>query len=107
MPITTFLSAPGTLPRRTQRKQARRLSNRAAYIATWWAAQLQPRADYFSPLTLQLVLGQPMRRMAAALRLLGWRRVIRRNYGRQIPLWLPPKSRLLVRPRGRPRIYVQ
>ena len=90
---------------RTQRKQTRRLSNRAAFIATWWAAQPYPRAEYFSPLTLQMLLGQPMRRMAAALRLLGWRRIIRRNYDKQIPLWLwlPPLSQLKARPRGRPR----
>jgi hypothetical protein len=46
-----------------------------------------------------------MRRMAAALRLLGWRRIIRRHYGQQIPLWLPPGSHLKPRPRGRPRLY--
>jgi hypothetical protein len=92
--------------RRTQRRQDRRLANRAAFVATWWAAQPNPKPDYYSPLTLQLCLGQPLRRMAASLRLLGWRRIVRRHYGRQIWLWIPPQSALKPRPRGRPRIYL-
>ena len=101
----SLLKARAKPPRRTQRRQDRRLAARAAFIATWWAAQPHPRADYFSPLTLQISIGQPMRRMAAALRLLGWCRIVRRHYGQQIWIWLPPASTLKPRPRGRPRLY--
>ena len=64
-----------------------------------------PRPDSMSPLDLQQSLNQPLRRMAAALRWLGWRKIIRRVYGKQVPLWLPPSTAFKPRPQGRPRIY--
>jgi hypothetical protein len=46
-----------------------------------------------------------MRRIAAALRWLGWQKIIRRVHGKQVPLWLPPSSAITPRKPGRPRLY--
>jgi hypothetical protein len=64
-----------------------------------------PRPTFFTPMSLALSLGSPMRRMAAALRWLGWCRVVRRVRGSPVTLWLPPSTTIQPRPRGRPRIY--
>ena len=90
---------------RTQARAARRLAARTAHVVSWWTAMPEPRPGFMASLTLQRALDQPMRRMAAALRWLGWRKIIRRVHGKQVPLWLPPASTINPRPRGRPRIY--
>jgi hypothetical protein len=73
----------------------------------WWDAVTVPRPDFYTPLALSAALGQPMRRVAAALRWLGWQKIIRRVYGKQVPLWLPPSSAIMPRKPGRPRLYAQ
>lgn len=89
---------------RSAARAARRLASRTAATALWWERQALPRPDFLTPMTLALSLGCPVRRMAAALRWLGWRRIIRRVRGKQMALWLPPSTTLKPRPRGRPRI---
>ena len=101
-PAEDFMSSP-VQSRRPQLRAARRLAARQSQISLWWASMPTPRPDYFSPLALSLALDQNLRRMAAALRALGWQRVIRRVHGRQIALWLPPGSPITPRSRGRPR----
>ena len=88
-----------------QSRAARRLASRTAYVVNWWTAMPQPRPEFMTPLTLQVSLGQPIRRMAAALRWLGWRKIVRRMHGSPVPLWLPPTSHIKPRARGRPRLY--
>ena len=90
---------------RTAARAARRLASRTAATALWWERQASPRPDFLTPMKLALSLGYPIRRMAAALRWLGWRRIIRRVRGKQMALWLPPSTTLKTRPRGRPRLY--
>ena len=90
---------------RTAARAARRLASRTAATALWWERQASPRPEFLTPMTLALSLGYPIRRMAAALRWLGWRRIIRRVRGKQVALWLPPSTTLKPRPRGRPRLY--
>ena len=90
---------------RTAARVARRLASRTAATALWWERLSAPRPNFLTSMTLALSLGHPIRRMAAALRWLGWRQIIRRVHGRQVPLWLPPSTTLKPRPRGRPRIY--
>ena len=86
-------------------RAARRLASRTAAITVWWNRQPEPRPNFLTPMTLTLSLGYPIRRMAAALRWLGWQKVIRRVHGTQTALWLPPTTTLTPRPRGRPRVY--
>lgn len=86
-------------------RAARRLASRSAAITVWWNRQPAPRPDFLTPMTLTLSLGYPIRRMAAALRWLGWRQIIRRVRGKQVVLWLPPSTTIKPRPRGRPRIH--
>jgi hypothetical protein len=90
---------------RNESRAARRLASRTAEIVVWWNATPAPRPEFFTSMSLALSLGAPMRRMAAALRWLGWRRIVRRIRGTQVPLWLPPSTTLKTRPRGRPRVY--
>ena len=90
---------------RTAARAARRLAARTAATALWWERLASPRPDFLTPMTLALSLGCPIRRKAAALRWLGWRRIIRRVRGKQMALWLPPSTTLKPRPRGRPRLY--
>ena len=90
---------------RTVSRAARRLASRTAAITVWWNRQPAPRPNFLTPMTLALSLGYPVRRMAAALRWLGWRQIIRRVRGKQVTLWLPPSTTLKPRPQGRPRIY--
>ena len=92
---------------RTQARAARRLASRTAAVTVWWNAMSDPKPDFFTPWSLALSLGHPMRRMAAALRWLGWQRVKRRVHGDQVHLWLPPTTAIKPRPIGRPRIYDQ
>lgn len=94
-----------TLSLRTERRSQRRLNRRIAQVVAWWAAMQCPRPEFMAPLTLQRSLNQPLRRMAVALRWLGWRKIIRRVHGKQVALWLPPSTALQPRPQGRPRIY--
>lgn len=84
---------------------ARRLASRTSTLSMWWDSQRYPRPAYFTPKALERATGQPMRRTAAALRWLGWRRIVRRVWGTQRTLWIPPASPLKPRPRGRPRLY--
>lgn len=91
--------------RRAQARAARRLASRTAFVVNWWSSMPEPRPDFLTPLSMQASLGQPMRRMAAALRWLGWRKIIRRVHGQQVPLWLPPSTSIKPRARGRPRLY--
>lgn len=102
--LTAKLSA-ASRQARNQARAARRLASRSAAVTVWWDALPNPRPEFFTPMSLALSLGQPMRRMAAALRWLRWRRVIRRVNGDQVPLWLPPTTTLTPRPVGRPRVY--
>lgn len=90
---------------RNQARAARKLASRTSTVTMWWRGLTVPRPDFFTPMSLALSLGQPMRRMAAALRWLGWRRVVRRVHGVQVLLWLPPTSTIKPRPVGRPRVY--
>lgn len=93
------------LAARAQARAARRLASRAALISTWWDGLPAPRPTYLTPLALSAALGQSTQSLAAALRWLGWRRIIRRVHGAQVPLWVPPGSTLTPRPPGRPRLY--
>ena len=90
---------------RTVSRAARRLASRTAAITVWWNRQAPPLPDFLTPMTLALSLGYPIRRMAAALRWLGWRQIIRRVRGKQVALWLPPSTTIKPRPQGRPHIY--
>ena len=90
---------------RTAARAARRLASRTAAITIWWERLGPDHPDLLTPNTLALSLGCPIRRIAAALRWLGWRRITRRVRGKQMALWLPPSTTLKPRPRGRPRIY--
>ena len=106
------INNPATMKRRTSAKQernesraARRLASRTAEVVVWWNTMPGPRPTFITPMSLALSLGAPMRRMAAALRWLGWFRVVRRVRGSPVTLWLPPSTTLQPRPRGRPRIY--
>jgi hypothetical protein len=90
---------------RTKARAARRLASRAAAVSIWWTRLATPRPEFMTPMTLAVSLGYPIRRMAAALRWLGWRKIIRRVHGQQVPLWLPPTSTIRPRPKGRPRLY--
>lgn len=90
---------------RTVARIARRLASRTATVSIWWDRLPTPRPNYLTPATLALSLGYPIRRMGGALRWLGWRKIVRRMWGLQVPLWLPPTTTLKPRPRGRPRIY--
>ena len=91
--------------RRAKIRAARRLASRTAYVVNWWTTLQQPRPEYMTPLALQVSLRQPMRRMAASLRWLGWQKIVRRMHGTPAPLWLPPTSNIKPRARGRPRLY--
>jgi hypothetical protein len=73
-------------------RAARRLATRAAQVATWWASITEPKPQYLTPASLMYHLGKPLRRMAAALRWLGWCCIRRRIRGHQKIIWLPPKS---------------
>lgn len=89
---------------RSQSRAARRLAARVTTITLWWNSQLfQP--EYMTPKCLAIVLRQPMRRMAAALRWLGWHQITRRIGGKPLLLWIPPSSTLTVRSACRPRVY--
>jgi hypothetical protein len=90
---------------RTEARATRRLASRTAAVSIWWTRLATPRPEFMTPKTLAVSLGYPIRRMAAALRWLGWRKIIRRIHGQQVPLWLPPTSTIKPRPKGRPRIY--
>lgn len=90
---------------RIQTRASRRLASRTASVAIWWNALPRPHPEFFTPMALSLSLGKPMRRMAAALRWLGWRRIVRRVRGAQVPLWLPPTTSIKPRSIGRPRLY--
>lgn len=90
---------------RTTARIARRLASRTATVSIWWDRLPNPKPNYLTPASLARSLGFPIRRMAAALRWLGWRKIVRRIWGRQVPLWVPPSSTLKPRPRGRPSIY--
>jgi hypothetical protein len=90
---------------RANAREARRLAARAAHVTTWWASITAPKPQYLTPMSLELSLGKPLRRMAATLRLLGWRCLVRSVRGHQKTVWLPPSSALQPRPRGRPRVY--
>lgn len=94
------------ITRRTQARRARRLAWRSARVGAWWSSLPEPRPEYMTPCMLQVSLGQPLRRMAAALRWLGWQKIIRRVYGNQVPLWLPPTTSIRPRPPGRPPWYI-
>lgn len=90
---------------RANARVARRLAARAAHVTSWWASITAPKPQYMTPMSLELSLGKPIRRMAAALRLLGWRCMVRSVRGHQKTVWLAPSSTLQPRPRGRPRVY--
>ncbi len=90
---------------RTETRATRRLAARTAATVIWWKLQAEPTPNFFTPASLAVSLGYSIRRMAAALRWLGWRKIIRRVHGQQVPLWLPPTSTVKPRPKGRPRIY--
>ena len=90
---------------RTNARAARRLASRAAHVTTWWASVTAPKPQYLTSISLALSLGKPPRRMAAALRLLGWRCIVRSIRGHRKVIWLPPATALQARPRGRPRIH--
>jgi len=90
---------------RANARSSRRLAARAAHVTTWWASITAPKPQYLTAMSLELSLGKPIRRMAAALRLLGWRCMVRNMRGHQKTVWLPPSSTLQPRPRGRPRVY--
>ena len=102
-PVSPALRAFKT--RRAKIRAARRLASRTAYVVNWWTTLQQPRPEYMTPLALQVSLRQPMRRMAASLRWLGWQKIVRRMHGTPAPLWLPPTSKIKPRARGRPRLY--
>ena len=91
---------------RTEARAARRLAQRTAHVAAWFDA-LPQKPSFVTPKTLESCLGQPMQCMAPALRWLGWHKIIRRVWGKQVWLWIPPDSTLVPRPRGRPRIYLR
>lgn len=107
MPPATPLSVMRArhLQNRANARVARRLAARAAHVTTWWASITTPKPQYLTPMSLELSLGKPLRRMAAALRLLGWRCMVRSIRGHQRTVWLPSSSTLQPRPRGRPRVY--
>ena len=90
---------------RTTARAARRLASRTATVSIWWDRLPNPKPNYLTPATLALSLGCSIRRMATALRWLGWRRIIRRVRGKQMALWVPPSTTLEPRPRGRPLMY--
>ncbi len=90
---------------RAAARAARRLASRTTLAALWWNAVPDPKPQFYTPLALRLALGQSMRRMAAALRWLGWRQIRRRVHGKQLFLWLPPSSEVQPRQPGRPRLY--
>lgn len=93
------------LQSRAQALAARRLASRTAQVELWWNTVPQPRPTFYAPLALSAALGQPLRRMAAALRWLGWTQIKRRMRGKQVALWLPPGSPVRRRRTGRPRLY--
>lgn len=93
------------LAKRSQARAARRLASRTAQVELWWSAMPQPRPTFYTPLALSSALGQPLRRVAAALRWLGWQKIRRRVHGKQVALWLPPSSPVTRRRPGRPRLY--
>jgi hypothetical protein len=103
LPITAMRARH--MQNRTTAKSARRLAARAAQVTTWWASITAPKPQYLTPMSLELSLGKHPRRMAAALRLLGWRCIVRSIRGRQKVIWLSPTSTIKPRPKGRPRIY--
>ncbi len=96
-----MVSAARTRLART--RAARRLAARQTQVALWWASLPTPKPSYFTALALEAELTQPMRAMAAPLRALGWRRIMRRTHGKYIVLWLPPTSPVHPRPPGCPR----
>ena len=90
--------------RRSCSRATRRLVARQSHIQKWWASLPTPRPEYFTPLALTLALNENTRRLALALRLLGWQSVVRRVHGKSTRFWLPPDSPVTRRPRGRPRL---
>lgn len=84
---------------------AGRASRGGVYVDWWWSRQTE-RRPYYRPSELRRAVGVPMRSIAEALRVRGWRRVVRRGVDdtpRQRVIWVPPGSTLKLRPRGRPR----
>ena len=88
----------------TTAKQRRILARQTMLTAAWWEALPTPKPPCLTPGTLEIVTGTRMRRLAPALRALGWQRIMRRVNGTPKTLWLPPGSPITRRPRGRPPI---
>lgn len=80
------------------RRRAARLARRAAFVATWWSGYRAARGfspPYFVSESLQVLTGETIRRLAAALRLLGWQEcALRLPGGRRRSVWVPPDSPL-------------
>lgn len=90
--------------RTVSKKQRRILARQTMLTAAWWEALPTPKPPCLTPRTLETVTGTGMRRLAPALRALGWVRILRRVNGTTKTLWLPPGSPITRRPRGRPPI---
>lgn len=90
-----------TTPRRARLRAIRKLAERQTRVAMWWASLPAPKPESFTPLAMHLALDTPLRAVAASLRALGWRRIVRRTHGKYIVLWLPPGSPVQPRPVGR------
>ncbi len=105
--LDTLDTLSGQTPnqRRNTRRAERRLASRTAQVTVWWSKLVKPRPVSFRPEALAQSLGQSMRRMAGALRWLGWLRIERRIKGKATALWLPPESPVKPRKRGGPRTY--
>lgn len=88
----------------TTAKQRRILARQTMLTAAWWQTLPTPKPPCLTPGTLEIVTGTRMRRLAPALRALGWQRITRRVNGTPRTLWLPPGSPITRRPRGRPPI---
>ena len=83
------------------RRAERRLKRRVAQAQSWWGAVPAPRPIYLYPADLEALIGTTMRRIAPALRALGWRHMYRAMQGKRRTVWLPPGSPVPERSQGR------
>lgn len=86
-------------------KARRRIAKHSAVVESWWQSlPADQRRGQYTANELEAALGRPLELFSAAMRGLGWQRVVYRPHmALQRIVWIPPGYPSPLRPRGRPR----
>lgn len=100
--MSTQLSNPAG---QASAKARRRIAKHRVLADSWWRSlPVDQRRGQYTGQELETALGRPLELFSAAMRELGWQRVVYRPHmALQRIVWIPPGYPSPLRPRGRPR----